>query len=66
MFRDETVWKGDVEVFALHGHAKAMRTYAWSYDEDGGKKSFIAVLELPPVNSAVTAVRAAIASGNQE
>ena len=61
-FQDETVWQGDVEVFNIRGHPKATRCYAWSHlagKKDEGKR-FIAVLELPPVDSAETAVKAAI------
>lgn len=61
-FRGEVVWDGVVEVFAITGHAKASRCYAWKHKLDDGGERFIAVLELPPVNSARTAVRAAIVS----
>src|SRR5256885_1194913 len=30
VFRGETVWQGDVEVFNLIGHSKAKRCYAWA------------------------------------
>ena len=62
IFRGQTVWKGEVEVFDLNGHAKAKRAYAWSHREgenDEGER-FVTVLEIPPVESAVTAVRASI------
>lgn len=62
--REETVWVGDVEVFVLTGHPKAKHCYAWNHRE--GKKDqgerFVAVLEIPPVNSPQTAVRASIVS----
>ncbi|HZV36848.1 MAG TPA: hypothetical protein VFB72_19890 [Verrucomicrobiae bacterium] len=61
-FRGQTVWQGEVEVFDLTGHPKAERAYAWAH-KDGPADSqdrFVAVLEIPPVESAVTAVRAAI------
>jgi hypothetical protein len=62
VFRGETVWKGIVEVFDLIGHPKAKRAYAWSHLD--GKKDertrFVAVLEIPPVESAETAVRVQI------
>jgi hypothetical protein len=64
VFRGQTVWQGKVEVFDLNGHAKARRAYAWSHRE--GKKDegerFVAVLEMPPVVSPITAVRASIMS----
>jgi hypothetical protein len=62
MFRGKTVWQGDVEVFDLTGHPKAKRCYAWSHREgpnDEGER-FVAVLEIPPVDSAVMAVRVQI------
>ena len=55
----ETVWKGEVQVFAVE-HAKASRVYAWSHETDAGKRRFHAVLGAPPVDSAVMAVRVAI------
>ena len=62
IFRGETVWQGEVEVFDLTGHSKAKRAYGWSHREgrnDQGER-FVTVLEIPPVESAVTAVRASI------
>jgi hypothetical protein len=58
VFRDKTVWKGDVEVFALTGHPKAKRCYGWSYGEP---EQFITILELPPVDSAQAAVKVGVA-----
>lgn len=55
----ETVWKGEVEIFALIDHPTAKRCFAWAHETDEGKR-YVAVLELPPVTSAQTAVRAAI------
>ncbi|MBI1814274.1 MAG: hypothetical protein HYR72_04810 [Deltaproteobacteria bacterium] len=53
----EPVWQGIVEVFAVTGHAKAKTVYAWSYEADSGERRHVAVLGVPPVNSAVDAVR---------
>ena len=63
VFRGETVWEGNVEVFKLHGHPKAPRVYAWSHDTDDPKqpRKHVTVLHIPPVLSAAMAVRAAIA-----
>ena len=33
VFRGETVWQGDVEVFDLYGLPKAKHYYAWSHRE---------------------------------
>ena len=62
VFRGQTVWQGDVESFALIGHAKAKRCYAWSHRQgEGGKDArVVTALEIPPVDSPETAVRASI------
>jgi len=62
VLRSETVWQGDVEVFDLPGHSKGKRCYAWSHRQgqnDEGER-FVAVLEIPSVISAETAVRVQI------
>jgi hypothetical protein len=68
VFRGETVWQGDVEVFDLHGHPKAKRAYGWSHPEgeDDKGERFVAVLEIPPVTSPVTAVRASIVADSKK
>jgi hypothetical protein len=62
VFQGQTVWQGEVEVFNIRGHPQARRCYAWAHatGEDDKGKRYVAVLELPPVDSAQTAVRAAI------
>lgn len=65
MFGTQTAWEGVVESFAPAGHPKAKRCYAWGF-EDAGETRDIGVLELPPVESPQTAVRIAIASGQQK
>jgi hypothetical protein len=62
VFRGETVWHGDVEVFDLTGHPKAKRAYAWSHLDGANdeRTRFVVVLEIPPVESAETAVRVQI------
>jgi len=59
-FQGRTVWDGKVEVFDLIGHPKAKRCYAWAHKQDDGSDRYVAVLEIPPVDSPITAVRAAI------
>jgi len=59
MFGSLTAWEGVVEVFNITGHSKAKRCYAWYYP-DKGEAQFTTVLEIPPVVSPQTAVRAAI------
>jgi hypothetical protein len=63
--RGETVWIGDVEVFALTGHPKAKICYAWSSRKSKNGKDeerVFAMLEISPVNSPQTAVSASIVS----
>lgn len=60
-FGNKIAWQGTVEVFDLVGHPKAKRAYAWTY-RDGDQNKTIAVLEIPPVDSAQSAVKVAIAS----
>jgi hypothetical protein len=62
VFRGQTVWKGKVEVFDLTGHLKAKRAYGWSHKsgKNDSDERFVAVLEIPPVESAVTAVRVSL------
>lgn len=68
VFRGQTVWKGHVEVFTLSGHSKAKKAYAWSHPEgpDDKGERFVAVLELPPVESPITAVRASIVADSKK
>ena len=61
MFGAKVAWEGVVEVFDLAGHPKAKRCYAWTY-HDGQEDQFVTVLEIPPVISPNTAVRASIAA----
>jgi hypothetical protein len=63
-FRGETVWSGEVEVFELLDHPKASHAYAWSHKAGKNDKEtrYITVLQIPPVTSPETAVRAAIAA----
>jgi hypothetical protein len=51
---------GSVEVFELVNHPKAKRCYAWGYKDKSGENCVFAILEIPPVNSAQTAVMASI------
>jgi hypothetical protein len=62
VFRGQTVWRGDVEVFDLTRHPKAKRCYAWSHLDgpNDERTRFVGVLEIPPVVSAETAVRVQI------
>lgn len=61
-FQGQTVWRGTVEVFAVEGHPKARFAYAWEHETAAGNQRIVAVLGVPPINSALEAVRAAIAA----
>jgi hypothetical protein len=53
------MWEGEVSVFNVIGHPQTDTAYAWrDYQDD--KKRYVAVLKLPPVDSAQLAVRAAV------
>jgi hypothetical protein len=68
VFRGQTVWQGKVEVFDLTGHPKAKRGYGWSHrdgQDDAGER-FVTVLEIPPVESALTAVRVSIVADGKK
>lgn len=64
VFQGETVWQGEVEVFETKDHPKAKRIYAWGHatGEDDQARRYVTVLELPPVTSPETAVKAGIMS----
>src|ERR1700730_17385913 len=63
-FQGETIWQGEVEVFETTDHPKAKRIYAWGHatGEDDQARRYVCVLELPPVDSPQTAVKAGIMS----
>jgi hypothetical protein len=60
-FEGKPVWQGVVHVFALEGHPKAKRAYAWSSPIEGSdNRRFFAVLHMGGIRSPQDAVRAAI------
>jgi hypothetical protein len=59
-FQGKTVWEGTVDVFRVRGHPRAERAYAWSYKADNGEIRHVAVLGVPPINSADDAVKASV------
>lgn len=61
LFQGQIAWDGVVEIFDLTGHPKAKRSYACSYLEND-EPQYTTVLEIPPVDSAETAVKVAIAA----
>jgi len=62
IIQGQTAWPGTVEVFDVIGHPKAKRVYACQYEDDEGQSRTVTVLEIPPVDSAQTAVKMAIAA----
>jgi hypothetical protein len=65
-FNSGVVWESLVHVFDLKGHPAATRAYAWSSPIEGSdKRKFFAVLKVPPVESPIDAVRAAIVGENR-
>lgn len=63
-FRGQVVWDGTVEVFDLIGHPTASQCYAWGHHagkDDKGSR-YVTVLKIPPVDSALQAVRVSIAA----
>jgi hypothetical protein len=57
---DKVLWQGDVEVFDLKGHPDATRCYGWSQAPGKKNDKLVTVLETPPIDSAESAVRAAL------
>ena len=53
------IWEGAVEVFLLEGHSQAKICYGWR-ELDGQEVKCTTVLEIPPVISPQSAVRAAM------
>jgi hypothetical protein len=59
VFRGKVAWEGKVEVFLVE-HPRAEKCYAWGHHDEKGGWEITTVLEIPPVISAETAVRASI------
>jgi hypothetical protein len=62
---DEVIWEGTVELFALAGHETAKNCYAWQHVDSDGKTKILTVLESEFIDSARTAVQAAILTDHQ-
>ncbi len=54
------LWRGNVSTYTLIRHPQVKRCYAWGNRTPEGGWDVVTVLEIPPVASAETAVRAAI------
>jgi hypothetical protein len=59
---DQSVWRGDVEVFKIAGHEGADKAYAWAWNDEGEIRYHV-VLNEGPITSPVAAVKEAIARG---
>jgi hypothetical protein len=57
------IWRGEVEVFALIGHAQAKRCFAWGHNDERSEPNgkVVVVLELPPIFFVQNAVRTQLA-----
>jgi hypothetical protein len=58
-FKEHVVWQGVIEAFRLDGHQEATRCYAF-YLVGDNEPILQTILELPPIDSPRSAVRAAI------
>jgi hypothetical protein len=58
-FQGERAWNGYVEIFRLREHPQTKHAYAWAHRDGPNAEGerFVAVLEIPPVNSAKRAVQ---------
>ena len=65
-FQSAKVWQGAVEIFALVNHPTAKTAYAWGYKTNDGKMCYVAVLEIPPIQSVHDAVRAYIVAESRK
>jgi hypothetical protein len=62
VFKGKTVWEGPVHVFKVK-HPQTDTCYAWTESvKDSKRRRLFTVLSIPPINSALDAVRASIMS----
>jgi hypothetical protein len=61
-FGSDTVWDCVVSIFSIKGHPKSDKCYAWSSPVEGSrfKRRNYAVLKIPPIDTPLKAVQAAI------
>lgn len=64
--KGQVMWEGNVEVFAIVGHDRALRCYAWGHMHEDGRWEVTTVLAIPPVISAESAVIAAFVARMKE
>lgn len=67
-WKGQVVWEGPVHVFDLEGHPSATRAYAWSHytDDHSERRRFVAVLNVPPIDHPIKAVRASIVQSRED
>ena len=66
MFQGKVAWEGEVESFAITGHPKATRAYAWGYQTPPKGWQITTVLAVPPVVTPHDAVKAAIVANARQ
>jgi len=60
-YRGQTIWKGDVEVFAVN-HPQAKMCYAWSFKDEQMEERGVAVLRTTSIKSPADAVKGFVAA----
>lgn len=65
--KGQTVWVGVVEVFELIDHPEAKICYGWGHQtgDKNEKIRYVTVLEIPPIDSPLAAVRVSIISDSK-
>lgn len=63
-FRGQIVWQGNVEIFDVENPPPAV-VYGWAVEGDP-EPQYVAVLGVPPVDSALAAVRAWIVAQSKK
>jgi hypothetical protein len=66
VFNGQTVWQEEVEVFSASNHPPVKRAYAWSEKHCEPNEKFTPVLEIPAVESAITAVTVSIVAASKK
>jgi hypothetical protein len=65
MHAGQTIWKGEVEIFDLDGHAESKKCYAWLHEVKERNIRFMTALQNRVISSPEMAVKSAIFFGHQ-